>query len=292
MRILDGGWHWIIESMKSWTLVQDVIRWNINATNVAQELDRQGIKKARLCGVCRAYSGSNIRSTNISHKHQLFGSKFGWRYYEKNMGFSKHSSDRLILNSAWFLDCNILWRRLEAWPFSRHDALVTWRPEAWHANEVLQEGPLIKDLGRCGHIPENNRGNDTKVPRQVDKFSELVKDVLGTIFQVLSFVSFTNSLTKDDNHDFFQATIHLAYISHSQPRQSQRLCISCSWSTWGSSQKMEPWPSLSGDENPAGVCLKMKNPTIPKTFSRGDRRGNLKCKWFRVILICIYRYML
>jgi len=65
--------------------MQDVIRWNINATNVAQELDRQGIKK-------------------VDFKFCL----------------------------------------------------------AWHANEVLQEGPLIKDLGRCGHIPENNRGNDTK----------------------------------------------------------------------------------------------------------------------------------
>lgn len=49
--------------------------------------------------------------------------------------------------------------------------LVLFFTEAWHANEVLQEGPLIKDLGRCGHIPENNRGNDTKVPRQKKKWN-------------------------------------------------------------------------------------------------------------------------
>lgn len=64
--------------------MQDIIRWNINATNVAQELHRQSIKK-------------------VDFKFCL----------------------------------------------------------AWHANEVLKEGPLISDLQR-ETIPENHKGNDTK----------------------------------------------------------------------------------------------------------------------------------
>ena len=36
-------------------------------------------------------------------------------------------------------------------------------PEAWHANEVLKDGPLIHDIARCEQIPETSRGNDTKV---------------------------------------------------------------------------------------------------------------------------------
>eukprot|EP00913_Durusdinium_trenchii_P035924 g33613.t1 len=65
--------------------VDDVIRWNINATNVANELHRQGLKK-------------------VDFKFCL----------------------------------------------------------AWHANEVLQDGPLIHDMSRCEQIPEMSRGNDTK----------------------------------------------------------------------------------------------------------------------------------
>lgn len=65
--------------------MQDVIRWNINATNVANELHRQGLKK-------------------VDFKFCL----------------------------------------------------------AWHANEVLQDGPLIHDMSRCEQIPEMSRGNDTK----------------------------------------------------------------------------------------------------------------------------------
>lgn len=46
------------------------------------------------------------------------------------------------------------------------------------------------------------------------------------------------------------------FISHSQPRQSQRLCTSCCWSTWGLSQKMEPWRSLSRGHDEAPLpCL-------------------------------------
>ena len=39
---------------------------------------------------------------------------------------------------------------------------LTEPSEAWHANEVLKEGPLISDLQR-ETIPENHKGNDTKV---------------------------------------------------------------------------------------------------------------------------------
>ena len=94
------------------------------------------------------------------------------------------------------------------------------------------------------------------------------------------------------------------FISHSQPRQSQRLCTSCCWSTWGLSQKMEPWRSLSSghDEAPlpcfaSCVCLRNESFTISKIFSRRERCGILKSKWFRVILnafgvyIYIYTYI-
>ena len=34
------------------------------------------------------------------------------------------------------------------------------RAEAWHTNEYLNGGPLIKDLNR--RIPEDEKGDDTK----------------------------------------------------------------------------------------------------------------------------------
>ena len=41
-------------------------------------------------------------------------------------------------------------------------SLILGHPQikAWHTNEYLTGGSLIKDLTR--HIPENNKGNDTK----------------------------------------------------------------------------------------------------------------------------------
>ena len=41
--------------------------------------------------------------------------------------------------------------------------------KAWHANEVLQDGPLIHDMSRCEQIPEMSRGNDTKATWSQEK---------------------------------------------------------------------------------------------------------------------------
>ena len=50
---------------------------------------------------------------------------------------------------------------------------LTEPSEAWHANEVLKEGPLISDLQR-ETIPENHKGNDTKVRQKPWIFREKI----------------------------------------------------------------------------------------------------------------------
>lgn len=156
---------------------------------------------------------------------------------------NKHpKNDRWILNSAWFLNCSKVVGPCGLVAYTNSGMAVLSFCFSLRPGTPMR--CCRKDLWSkiWDVVATSQRTTEAMIPKCLGRkkvehgeVTELVQDVFGSFFRCYLL---------DVIMIFFHDS-SWRFISHSQPRQSQRLCTSCCWSTWGLSQKMEPWRSLS-----------------------------------------------